>query len=153
MPAHWSELDDIIWAIQESLEEIAAGNSTSVKRELEHAKRQLSESTHRSIGTGTAKRQISEASAHTYALEAIYCGDGVDAGNMTMRGAFDSIVYASENVSPMFGPLWGVQGNVCFAWPARAVERYTGPWDKKLKNPILVIGNTVRVVFPLRELN
>ncbi|KAL1759042.1 Alpha/Beta hydrolase protein [Schizophyllum commune] len=151
MPAHWSELDDIIWAIQESLEDIAAGNSTSVKRELEHAKRQLTESTHRSIGTGTAKRQISEASAHTYALEAIYCGDGVDAGNMTMRGAFDSIVYASENVSPMFGPLWGVQGNVCFAWPARAVERYTGPWNKKLKNPILVIGNTADPVTPFEN--
>ena len=30
----------------------------------------------------------------------------------------------------------------------RAAERYAGPWNKKLSNPILVIGNQVRVPFP-----
>ena len=79
----------------------------------------------------------------SYAYEAISCGDAVDAGNMTMRDGFDTIVFASETVSPLFGPVWGDAENACFAWPARAIERYTGPWDSKLKNPVLIIGNTV----------
>ncbi|KAI5826071.1 hypothetical protein K523DRAFT_249774 [Schizophyllum commune Tattone D] len=91
----------------------------------------------------------------SYAEQAIYCGDVVDAGNMTMRDGFDTIVSASENVSPLFGPRWGDPGNACFAWPARAVERYTGPWDNKLKNKILIIGNTVtpRATPPLTAEN
>lgn len=28
----------------------------------------------------------------------------------------------------------------CAAWPVQSAERYTGPWDAKTKNPILVIG-------------
>ena len=79
----------------------------------------------------------------SYAEQAIYCSDVVDAGNMTMRDGFDTIVFASETVSPLFGPVWGDAENACFAWPARAVERYTGPWDSKLKNPVLIIGNAV----------
>ena len=80
----------------------------------------------------------------SHANEAILCSDVVDVGNMTMRDGFDAIVQASEDVSPFFGPKWwDIPGVLCFAWPARAVERYTGPWDNKLKNRVLVIGNTV----------
>lgn len=79
----------------------------------------------------------------SHANEAILCSDVVDAGNMTMRDGFDAIVSASEDVSSLFGPQWGNSGNACFAWPVRAVERYTGPWDNKPKNPVLIIGNTV----------
>ncbi|KAL1701835.1 hypothetical protein EV121DRAFT_282376 [Schizophyllum commune] len=78
----------------------------------------------------------------TYEAHAIWCGDGVDAGNMTMRDSFDAIVEASRDVSPTFGPKWWNLAVIsCFAWPARAVERYTGPWDKQLKNRVLVLGN------------
>jgi hypothetical protein len=28
----------------------------------------------------------------------------------------------------------------CAAWPARSAERYTGPWNAKTRNPVLVIG-------------
>ncbi|KAL1660733.1 Alpha/Beta hydrolase protein [Schizophyllum commune] len=86
-----------------------------------------------------------------YGLQAVTCADSVDAGNMTMRGAFDAIVNASTNVSPMFGPQWGTPGALCFAWPARAVERYTGPWNNKLKNTILVIGNTFDSATPFQN--
>ncbi|KAL1667971.1 Alpha/Beta hydrolase protein [Schizophyllum commune] len=97
------------------------------------------------------KRQVAPSEPHTYEFEAIYCGDGVDAGNMTMRGGFDAITYAASNVSALFGPQWGAQGNLCFAWPARAVERYTGPWDGKLKSRVLVIGNTADPVTPFEN--
>ena len=46
-----------------------------------------------------SKRQVAPSEPHTYEFEAIYCGDGVDAGNMTMRGGFDAITYAASNVS------------------------------------------------------
>jgi hypothetical protein len=44
----------------------------------------------------------------------------------------------------------------CHRWPVRAVERYTGPWNKTLSNPILVIGVyfyqiTFRVLEPKTE--
>ncbi|KAL1692195.1 Alpha/Beta hydrolase protein [Schizophyllum commune] len=97
------------------------------------------------------KRQVAPSEPHTYEFEAIYCGDGVDAGNMTMRGGFDAITYAASNVSALFGPQWGAQGNLCFAWPARAAERYTGPWDGKLKSRVLVIGNTADPVTPFEN--
>ena len=87
--------------------------------------------------------KINFSAVPSYAEQAIYCSDVVDAGNMTMRDGFDTIVFASETVSPLFGPVWGDDENACFAWPARAIERYTGPWDSKLKNPVLIIGNTV----------
>ncbi|KAL1761686.1 TAP-like protein-domain-containing protein [Schizophyllum commune] len=88
----------------------------------------------------------------TYEGPAIWCGDGVDAGNMTMRDGFDAIVQASENVSSFFGPKWwDIPGVLCFAWPARAVERFTGPWYNKLKNRVLVIGNTADPVTPFKN--
>ncbi|KAI5891464.1 alpha/beta-hydrolase [Schizophyllum commune H4-8] len=87
----------------------------------------------------------------SHANEAILCSDVVDAGNMTMRDGFDAIVSASENVSPLFGPQWGNSGNACFAWPVRAVERYTGPWDNKPKNPVLIIGNTADPITPFKN--
>ncbi|KAL1761685.1 Alpha/Beta hydrolase protein [Schizophyllum commune] len=87
-----------------------------------------------------------------YESEAIWCGDSVDAGNMTMRDGFEAIVQASKDVSSLFGTRWwDIPGNLCFAWPVRAVERYTGPWDKELSNRILVIGNTADPITPLEN--
>ncbi|KAL1674268.1 Alpha/Beta hydrolase protein [Schizophyllum commune] len=87
----------------------------------------------------------------SHANEAILCSDVVDVGNMSMRDGFNAIVSASENVSSLFGPQWGNSGNACFAWPARAVERYTGPWDNKPKNPVLIIGNTADPITPFKN--
>jgi hypothetical protein len=30
----------------------------------------------------------------------------------------------------------------CASWPARAADRYAGPWNRPTANPILVVGNT-----------
>lgn len=96
-------------------------------------------------------------------LQAISCGDSIDAGNATIQNTFDEILFVTRNVSPLFGPSFSSQGCVypplvrrstcsydccstnCYAWPVRAVERYSGPWNNKLSNPILVIGNQVRL--------
>ncbi|QRV81574.1 tRNA-dihydrouridine synthase 4 [Ceratobasidium sp. AG-Ba] len=83
-----------------------------------------------------------------YAFHAITCGDAVDAGNVTTRMVFEELVRAAREVSPMFGPIWGDAGLYCHRWPVRAVERYTGPWNKTLSNPILVIGNEADPITP-----
>ena len=36
----------------------------------------------------------------------------------------------------------------CASWPARATDRYTGPWHADTKNPILVIGTTLDPATP-----
>ncbi|TRM59951.1 TAP-like protein-domain-containing protein [Schizophyllum amplum] len=129
-PLMWSEYANFMYAYEQTLHAIASNISEYP-------------STKPDAGNGT--------DTHTYEFVAILCGDGVNAGNMTMRSGFDAIVQASEYVSPLFGPQWHVDANICFAWPARAVERYTGPWDNKLKNSILVIGNTFDPVTPFKN--
>ena len=44
-------------------------------------------------------------------------------------------------VSYIYGPTisWW-RWAPCASWPARSVDRYTGPWDARTKNKILVIG-------------
>ena len=103
-----------------------------------------------------------------YTTSAILCGDGKDLGNVTMTDIFNGIISASRNVSQMctFAPptfqlearltpalilvasQWPSPAYICSLWPERAVERYEGPFNKTLANPILVIGNTVRAHSP-----
>jgi hypothetical protein len=39
----------------------------------------------------------------------------------------------------------------CHRWPARAVERFTGPWNSTLKNPIIIIGNKADPITPFLD--
>ena len=39
----------------------------------------------------------------------------------------------------------------CHRWATRAVERFTGPWNSKLKNPIIVIGNKADPATPFAD--
>ncbi len=34
---------------------------------------------------------------------------------------------------------------LCHLWPTRAVERYNGPWNHAPANPVVILGNKVRV--------
>ncbi|KAF8754464.1 MEROPS serine peptidase family S33 [Rhizoctonia solani] len=70
----------------------------------------------------------------------VTCADAIDANNVTTKDVFDMLVNTTRNVSPMFGPIWGDAGFYCHHWPVRAVERFTGPWNKTLSNTIIVIG-------------
>ncbi|KAG9124179.1 hypothetical protein FRC07_012564 [Ceratobasidium sp. 392] len=95
-------------------------------------------------------RQSSEAPPD-YAIQAITCADAVDPGDVTTQMVFDYLVKVTREVSPMFGPRWGIAGFYCHHWPVRAVERFTGPWNNKLSNPILVIGNEADPITPYRS--
>ncbi|KAG8744376.1 hypothetical protein FRC10_010263 [Ceratobasidium sp. 414] len=86
--------------------------------------------------------QANSDPAPVYSIQAITCADAVDAGNTTTQMVFDEMVRVTRDVSQMFGPSWGIAGFYCHHWPVRAVERFTGPWNNKLSNPILVIGKS-----------
>ncbi|TRM59956.1 Alpha/Beta hydrolase protein [Schizophyllum amplum] len=135
-PMQWADLANFAYVYELSLQAIAANMSES-----QLTKRQPSLASWN-------REDIPTTAAHTYEQIAIVCGDGIDAGNATMRDVFDAIAYTAENVSPMFGPQWNPPARFCWAWPARAAERFTGPWDNELKNPILIIGNTADPVTP-----
>ncbi|KDQ17322.1 hypothetical protein BOTBODRAFT_30140 [Botryobasidium botryosum FD-172 SS1] len=86
--------------------------------------------------------------APDYSFQAITCADALDSGNATTRDVFDEIVRVTREVSPLFGPIFGDAGFYCHRWNTRAVERYTGPWNRTLANPILIIGNEADPITP-----
>lgn len=57
---------------------------------------------------------------------------------------FQFLARAWELQAPTFGRYQAFDGPACSTWPAPAhqVERYTGPWNKRTANPIMVVGNT-----------
>ncbi|KAI5892383.1 alpha/beta-hydrolase [Schizophyllum commune H4-8] len=128
-PNTWSTLADQLTAIYELLN---GGDTTSVSRRF-------------------IKRQDTQDLPTSDSTLVISCGDSVDAGNTTIENTWDEILFVTRNISPLFGPLFNAQGTSCYAWPVRAVERYSGPWNNKLSNKILVIGNQADPVTPFRN--
>jgi len=61
------------------------------------------------------------------------------------------IVARVNNASKYFGGSTGltdVDGG-CQFWPVDGVERYAGPWNKTLANPVVVVSSTVDPITPL----
>jgi pimeloyl-ACP methyl ester carboxylesterase len=48
------------------------------------------------------------------------------------------------------GQFWAWDYEPCSTWPVRSANRYTGRWDHRTANPVLVIGNTFDPATPLR---
>lgn len=105
--------------------------------------------TKRNVGTGShLEPRVGIDSSMSRSNIVILCGDSVDGNpNVTMKNVFDQIVNVTQNVSPMFGGVW-YQGYYCPFWPVRAVERYMGPFNTTLKNPVLLIGNQADPITP-----
>jgi hypothetical protein len=62
---------------------------------------------------------------------------------------FHVLTTAIPMMSNIVGPQFGSAAFLCHKWPVRNVERYQGPWNHTLKNPILVIGNEADPITPL----
>ena len=102
---------------------------------------------------------------------AIGCGDAMDTPHVTTIDVFGELIHAAATVSQTFGPQWlfDMYCHRCVPfhavylsianhqfrfshvgrWPVRAVERYQGPWNRKLANKVLVIGNKGDPITPL----
>ncbi|KAL5637297.1 hypothetical protein ACGC1H_001066 [Rhizoctonia solani] len=140
-PTAWPGLAEELAGINQFLQNISVTNATQTKRSVRVPLFDLGR--RQSTRNGT-----NDDPAPDYSFQGVTCSDAVDAGNVTTKEVFDFLVTVTRDVSPMFGPTWGDAGLYCHRWPVRAVERYTGPWDKKLANPILVIGNEADPVTP-----
>ncbi|KAI0743110.1 Alpha/Beta hydrolase protein [Daedaleopsis nitida] len=100
------------------------------------------------------KRAENETETRSYTTAAVLCADSIDStGTLNMTDLFDHLVETSRDVSHMFGSFWPFHTYYCNYWPVRSVERYTGPFNKTLANPILVIGNTYDLVTPFKSAN
>jgi hypothetical protein len=85
-----------------------------------------------------------------YSIIPILCGDSADPIGATTKDVFNEIVRVSQVVSHKFGPLFS-RRVFCHRWSSRAVERYQGPFNKKPKNIVLVIGNQADPITPFRS--
>jgi hypothetical protein len=105
-----------------------------------------------------------------YTYQAIACSDSIDQDNVTTQAVFDEFERVVKNVSPMckwphcdpvsqdfshiLRPV-GIQfpqpAHHCHRWAARSIERFTGPWNHTLKNPIIVIGNKADPATPFAD--
>ncbi|WP_199922798.1 alpha/beta hydrolase [Streptomyces sp. NRRL S-87] len=59
-------------------------------------------------------------------------------------GVFALVARAWERGAPTFGRYQAFDAPACATWPApaRAAERYAGPWNRRTANKVMVIGNT-----------
>ncbi|KAI8854005.1 hypothetical protein BC829DRAFT_413313 [Chytridium lagenaria] len=82
---------------------------------------------------------------------AVYCSDSKDEREIPLE-EWEEWAKRVEGVSPTAGRLFFFKTVfACKYWPSRPVERFTGPWNNKLKNKILIIGNTLDPVTPLES--
>jgi pimeloyl-ACP methyl ester carboxylesterase len=64
-------------------------------------------------------------------------------------GAWPQVIAQLTRVSHVGGPFVGWSNwAACASWRARSTDRYTGPWNARAKNPVLVIGTTFDPATP-----
>ncbi|KAI8812430.1 Alpha/Beta hydrolase protein [Cladochytrium replicatum] len=86
--------------------------------------------------------------------EAIFGVTCTDANNKPEHATLEGFLKDAEefsSVSWVGGYALLVENYICSVWPVRAAERYAGPWNKTLKNKILLLGNTLDPVTPLES--
>jgi len=83
----------------------------------------------------------------SYSPEAITGSDDFVDGDATIKDVFDVIVDITRDITPTFGAVWSL-GYSTYNWPVRSVERVPPYSPKKLKIPVLVIGNTADPITP-----
>jgi hypothetical protein len=123
------------------------------------------------IDLSILKRQQSSfesSPAPDYTFQAISCGDSVDPGSTTTQMVFDELVRVAKDVSgfcmpylsfryyivahhDLVAPQFPQPAHECHLWPFRAAERYAGPFNAQLPNPMLVIGNTADPTTPFKS--
>ena len=70
---------------------------------------------------------------------AVECGESP---NPRRAGAYPALARRSRRRAGIVGIQWPWGDSPCASWPARAADRYTGPWNRPTPSPILVVNNT-----------
>ncbi|KAF8913421.1 hypothetical protein CPB85DRAFT_1434058 [Mucidula mucida] len=129
-PAKWSDLSKMLYNYDLEVRGLTRSNVKRTERDALFP---------RETGGSPPSESLS--------LEAITCGDSVDRGDTTSRMVLDELEATAREVSGLFGARF-LQYHICHMWPVRAKERFQGPFNQKLANPILVIGNTADPITP-----
>ncbi|KAF0715673.1 Aste57867_3251 [Aphanomyces stellatus] len=81
-----------------------------------------------------------------FAMYAANDGDSVNFDDQDWTRLFRK----AKDVSSLFGPIWVASRLAMKYWTTRPVERYDGPWDASLRQPVLLLQNQVDPITPLR---
>ncbi|KAI0747569.1 alpha/beta-hydrolase [Fomes fomentarius] len=96
------------------------------------------------------KRASHSNETRSYTTPAIFCADSVDLNPHTnMTDVFNAVIASAQNVSHLFSSVWPALSSQCSFWPVRSVERYQGPFNKKLANKILIASTLYDPITPL----
>jgi hypothetical protein len=79
-------------------------------------------------------------------LSAILCSESPN----PRAAAFPSLSRFAFRRSGPLGVLKLWETLPCVSWPATAADLYTGPWDRRTANPVLVTNNTIDPNTPYR---
>ncbi|KAI0807357.1 alpha/beta-hydrolase [Fomes fomentarius] len=133
-PKQWSSImNEILPPIIAAVLAESGQNQTLVKRITEGV-----------VPNSFVKRQ-SGTPQRTYSVPGIFCGDSIDPNPHTnMTDVLQAIVAGTQNISHIFGSKFPSLTSPCALWPFRSVERYQGPFNKKLANKILIASTTAR---------
>jgi pimeloyl-ACP methyl ester carboxylesterase len=76
---------------------------------------------------------------------AVVCSESINPRNPNRYHPMEESSYARAGD---VGRWWAWDYEPCAAWPAKAANRYAGPWNRPTANPILVVGNTYDPATP-----
>jgi pimeloyl-ACP methyl ester carboxylesterase len=86
--------------------------------------------------------------AHSPGFLAVQC---VDSDNPQSPADYAALATGESARRPYFGLSAVYSMAQCVGWPARDEDRYTGPWDRPRKNPVLVLNNRFDPATPLAD--
>jgi hypothetical protein len=85
-----------------------------------------------------AKRGFPHYLNQVEAFPAVACADS---DNPHSYSAWSLAGAAADAANGYFGRIWTWVSSICAAWPRADADRYSGPFDTRTANPVLVIGN------------
>jgi hypothetical protein len=126
-PATWPQLADAA----EALAQLTSGAPVPAvaRADAAHAAAALAGATR----AGAAADQPVFASG----FDAVACVDGDEPRSQL---AWPVAALAQDRVAPYFGSAWTFPSQACATWPGHDTDRWTGPYDRPTKEPVLVVG-------------
>jgi pimeloyl-ACP methyl ester carboxylesterase len=85
---------------------------------------------------------------HSPSFLAVQC---VDSDNPGSPADYSALAASESKRQPYFGLGAVFSMAQCVGWPARDEDRYTGPWNRARKNPVLVLNNRFDPATPLHN--
>ncbi|TFY72293.1 hypothetical protein EVG20_g726 [Dentipellis fragilis] len=80
----------------------------------------------------------------------VSCNDQVKFPKPDPRDVVDEALYVMKHVSRFVMSIFTIEPDSgCEYWPVTPSERYAGPWNKTLRNPILIHSNTADPITPI----